>query len=267
MSFNMPRLSTEQKKTFIEQGFLKVEQVVPQVFINRALRAINHSLGQGRETTDIAKLNSQSWCPELGQTEIIHDMFNRSPAFSLAEDLLGPDNVLPCYHGQVPPRFPQDIEKDATNVKINRGHIDGIGSGINGIPLGEYHRGFTCLCVVLLSNLPEDFMGNFSVWPKSHHAVSQHLIEHGHEVLAQGMPEINNPEPMHMCKGQAGDVIFAHQLLKHAAAPNLSPFIRYAAIFRVCHKNIKGHENDLYEDMWCEFEGLQDLLQEQQHAQ
>ena len=68
MSFSMPRLNSEQKQAFIRDGFLKVDQVVPQVFINRALRAINHSLGQGRDKSEIESLNQKSWCPELGQT-------------------------------------------------------------------------------------------------------------------------------------------------------------------------------------------------------
>ena len=260
MSFSMPRLNTEQKQRFIDEGFLKVEQVVPQVFINRALRAINHSLSQGRDAADLGKLNQQSWCPELGQTEIIHDMFNRTPACSLAEDLIGAGNVLDCFHGQVPPRFPQDIEKDVHNVKMPHGHIDGIGSGLNGIPKGEYRRGFSCLCVVLLSNLPDDFMGNFTVWPRSHYKVQKFLHQEGRDILKQGIPDIPNIGPMHMCKGQAGDIIFAHPLLYHSACPNLSPFIRYAAIFRVCHKAVQDNGFEIFDNMWMEFEGLHDLI-------
>ena len=260
MSFSMPRLNTEQKQTFIREGFLKVEQVVPQVFINRALRAINHSLGQGRDKDQLETLNQQSWCPELGQTEIIHDMFNRTPAFNLAEDLVGACNVQSCFHGQVPPRFPQDIEKDVNTVKMPTGHIDGIGSGFNGIPKGEYRRGFTALCVVLLSNLPDDFMGNFTVWPRSHYKVQKYLQDNGRDILKEGIPVIPEIGDMHMCKGQAGDVIFAHPLLYHTACPNLSPFIRYAAIFRVRHKAVEENGFGIFDDMWMEFEGLQDVL-------
>ena len=260
MSFSMPRLNSEQKQAFIRDGFLKVDQVVPQVFINRALRAINHSLGQGRDKSEIESLNQKSWCPELGQTEIIHDMFNRTPAFNLAEDLLGAGNVNQCFHGQVPPRFPQDIEIDANSVKMPHGHIDGIGSGLNGIEKGDYKRGFTCLCVVLLSNLPEDFMGNFSVWPQSHFKVQKFLADNGKEVLRKGVPKIPDIGPMEMCKGQAGDIVFAHPLLYHSACPNLSPFIRYAAIFRVCHKNVSDNGFGIFDDMWMEFEGLHDVI-------
>lgn len=260
MSFNMPRLSTEQKQEFINNGFIKIEKVVPQVLINRALRAINYSLGQGRDKDELGTLTQQSFCPELGTTDVVLDMFNKTPAFTLAEDLLGEGNVLNAPHGQVPPRFPQPLDKDVSNVKMPTGHIDGIGSGLNGIPKGEYRRGFTALCVVLLSNLPEPFMGNFTVWPKTHFAIAEHLKQNGHEVLKNGTPDIDHGCDMHMCTGEAGDVIFAHNLVLHSAAPNLSPFIRYAAIFRVRHKACEENGLATYDNMWLEYDGLTELI-------
>lgn len=260
MSFDFGRLTTAQKQSFIDQGYLHVAQAVPQVYVNRALRAINHSLGQGRDAGDVKVLNARSWCPELGGDEVITDLFNRTPVQRLAEDMLGEGRISPVTNGQVPPRFPRGLDVDEATVKVPGGHIDGLGSGTNGIEVGAYHRGFTMLAVVLLSDLPEPFMGNFGVWPTSHHAVCEHLTREGHEVLREGSPKIDwDLEPTH-CTGRAGDVVFAHYLTFHTAMPNLSPHVRYAVIFRVRHVDVNQDDPRAYSDMWAEYEGLHDLL-------
>ncbi|MDA3961273.1 MAG: hypothetical protein PF961_10830 [Planctomycetota bacterium] len=258
MSFTMPQLTTAQKQQFIDQGFLAVEQVVPQVLINQALRAINHSLGQGRDVTSVAELNARSWCPELGATSTMTDLFNKTPAFQLAEGLIGHGKLEATGSAQVPPRFPRGLE--VTDAPLPRGHIDGMGTGTNGIPKGVYRRGFTALCVVLLSDLPEGFMGNFTVWPGSHIPVNQHLKSHGLEVLSEGSPRIDWDIEPNMVTGRAGDVVFAHHLTFHSACANLSPHVRYAAIFRLSHVDCSRNGNDAYLDMWAEYEGLHDLL-------
>lgn len=260
MSFDFGRLTSVQKQTFIDHGFLKVEQAVPQVYVNRALRAINHSLGQGREMGDVAKLNAQSWCPELGGDAVITDLVNRTPVHQLAEDLIGEGRLTAVNHGQVPPRFPRSLEVDAGSVKRAGGHIDGLGTGTNGIEAGVYRRFFTGLAVVLLSDLPEGDMGNFTVWPGSHRAMSEHLRREGHQVLAHGTPQLDLAVEPLMCTGRAGDVIFCHYLTLHAAGPNLSPHVRYAAIFRLRHVEAETNGVDGYLDPWLEYEGLHDLL-------
>jgi len=261
MSFDFGRLGREQKQRFIDQGFLTVEQAVPRVYVNRALRAINHSLGQGRDAGDVKELNARSWCPELGGTPVITDLVNRTPVHQLAEDLIGEDRLCPVTNGQVPPHFPRALDVDASTVKPPTGHIDGIGTSTNGIDEGVYRRFFTGLAVVLLCDLPEGWMGNFTVWPGSHHAVCRHLTEHGHEVLSQGSPRIDWDIEPHMCTGRAGDVIFCHYLTFHSAAPNLSPFVRYAAIFRLRHVEAETNGVAGYSDPWLEYEGLHDLLE------
>lgn len=257
-----PCLTTDQQRRFLEQGFLHIPQVVPRDLTDRALRAINHSLGQGRPKEDIPKLNAQSWCPELGGQDIITDLFNSTPAFAIAEDLLGIGNVERAGGGQVPPRFPRSL--DVSTAKPPQGHIDGIGTPTNGVPVGTYNRGFTMLCVALLSDLPTGNMGNFTVWPGTHELVASRLREQGHGLLAQGIPEWDwrdvgiDPHP---CTGSAGDVVFAHYLTWHTASPNLSPHIRYAVIFRVRHIACGANGIEALTEPWIEFEGLTDLRQ------
>lgn len=257
-----PCLTTDQQRRFLEQGFLHIPNVVPRALVDRALRAINHSIGQGRAKEDVAKLNSQSWCPELDRQDVITDLFNGTPAFAMAEDLLGIGKVERAGGGQVPPRFPRSV--DVTEAKPPSGHIDGIGTPHNGVPVGTYNRGFTMLGVVLLSDLPAGNMGNFTVWPGTHERVAQRLREQGHGVLAQGIPDWDWRDvgiAHHPCTGQAGDIVFAHYLTWHSASPNLSPHIRYAAIFRVRHIACGANGIEALTEPWIEFEGLTDLRQ------
>jgi len=251
-------LTTTQRQQFVDEGYLVMPQAVPQALVHRALHAINHSLGQGRDRGDVAGLNNLSWCPELGDHEVVTDLFNHSAAATAAADLLGTDQVVAPGAGQIPPRFPRAL--DAPTPKPLQGHIDGLGNGLNGMDEGEYRRFFSLLAVVLLSDLPEEHMGNFTVWPGSHHRMADYLAHNGHEVLAKGQPRINWDIDPRMITGKAGDVVFTHYLTLHSAAPNLSPFVRYAAIFRVQHRDAETNGTRGYAEPWLEYEGLHDLV-------
>ena len=90
---------------------------------------------------------------------------NRSPVFSLAKSLLGEGNLQEVSAGHIALRFPIELSSDPDPP---RGHLDGLGSGLNGSAKGTYNRGFTALAVFLLSDLQSDYVGNFTVCPRSH---------------------------------------------------------------------------------------------------
>jgi hypothetical protein len=254
------QFSREQKLHFIEEGYVVVRGVVPQLMINEALRAINNHLGdEGMNHDDLPIMRSQTYCRPVTTSMPITDLANRTPLLPLAASLMGEGNIGEQGYGQIGLRFPSPV---GSSPGVPHGHLDGIGSGLNGSEQGTYSRGFTVLAVVLLNDLPEPFSGNFTVWPRTHKMFEDHFKEHGTDVLKNGQPEIEAPLPPVQITGNAGDVCFTHHQLKHSAAPNTSAHIRYGIIFRLSHKDAKENGVESMTDIWMEYPGLQELLDE-----
>ncbi len=250
-------LSLAQKREFHEQGYIKVSGVVPKVMIDAALRAVNHSIGEvGLGGEDMENNRSAFFCAELLEAPVILDLYNKTPVIDIAEDLMGKGNVLPVVTAKPYPRFPLPPGEDAPEP---RGHIDGIGSGTNGMAKGVYRRGFTAFAVIYLADLLEPNAGNFTVWPKSHRAYQDYFQEVGHEILAEGMPRIDMPEGPVMVTANAGDLILAHHQMLHTGGPNASPNVRHAVIARLRHKDVAEIEYDAYTDIWREWPGMSEV--------
>jgi len=115
-------LSPAQKLEIFEKGFVRIPGVVPRILVNAALRAINHSVGNGMPAEDMNRLRSQSYCNEIQRTPVISDLVNGTPVHSLAESLLGKGKLNPSGGGQIALRFPS-YSKDAV-PKLSP-HIDG----------------------------------------------------------------------------------------------------------------------------------------------
>ncbi len=252
-------LSRREKQHFYDEGHVVVQNVVPRIMVDEALHAINHSLGEeGMDKEDLPTLRAQTYCREMRNESALVDLFNKTPVFALAESLMGEGNLLPAGGVQIALRFPRPLGEEAPSPK---GHLDGLGSGLNGSAKGTYRRGFTALAVVLLCDLPHINSGNFTVWPKSHRFFEDYFKREGSEVLENGMPRLDLPEEPIMITGQAGDVVLAHHQIVHGAGPNASPHIRYAAITRLRHKDCEENGSVAYTDIWKEWEGVRDVLQ------
>ncbi len=252
------QLTPAQKRFFHEEGYIKIPGAVPRVMVDSALHAINHSLGyEGMNKDALNTMRAQTYCREITQTDVMTGLFNDTPVFSAVESLLGEGNVGRAGGAQIALRFPGELWQTPGPPG---GHLDGMGSGTNGIEKGTYNRGFTALAVVLLSPLTEPYSGNFTVWPKSHTFYENYFREHGHETLADGMPRVEYPEePVHLT-GDPGDLVIAHHALVHTAAPNASHSIRYAAIFRARHKDVGENGLDAYLDIWREWPGIREVV-------
>jgi hypothetical protein len=256
------QLTLQQKLEFYENGYLKIAGVVPPIMVEAAKHAINYSLGEeGMNKDDLPFLRAQSYCKEIRSTTAITDLLNRTPIFPLVESMIGIGSLLPVGGGQIALRFPR---VPYSPLGEPRGHLDGLGSGTNGMEKGKYRRGFTALAVVLLSDLPEAYSGNFTVWPKSHRFFEEYFIKNGHEMLANGMPKVELPEGPVQITGKPGDVVITHHQLVHAAGPNHSSNIRYAAIFRLRHKDCETNGSSVYTDIWKEWSGIREALQEKE---
>ncbi|MDB5085570.1 MAG: Protein involved in biosynthesis of mitomycin antibiotics/polyketide fumonisin [Bacilli bacterium] len=243
-----------QKETFRENGFVQIKGCVPQVMVNQALRAINHSVGEGMSIEQMTTFRAQSFCPELTHSRVITDLLLKTPAWEFAESLLGEDQIRPVTGGQIALRFPslQDPPNPPTP------HLDGMYTPTNGVPEGTIQN-FTMLVGVLLSDLSESFAGNFTVWPGSHLLYQNYFQAHGPESLLAGMPPVELPEPLQIT-GKAGDVILCHYQLGHAVAANVSPFTRYAIFYRLTHINYQRSSwQEPMRDIWLHLPGMRDF--------
>lgn len=251
------RLQTRQMQQMHDDGYLVIQGAIPMGMIDEARRAINHSLGEvGLPPDELPRMRSQTYCPELREAPVLTDLFNRTPLFGLCEQLVGAGNLLPAGGCQIALRFPRADNEPQTP----RGHIDGQGTGINGIPKGQFSRGFTMLAVVLLSDLPEPYQGNFTVWPGTHRQFATVFQEKGPAYLADGITAIELCSGPLQVTGKAGDVVLTHHQIVHTATPNSGPNIRYAVIFRGRHRDTDQIGVEAMTDIWREWEGLRAAL-------
>ena len=246
------QLTPEQIREFYDRGYVKIPGAISKAMVDTARQAVNHSIGTlGPNGEDMSKHRAAQFCRDLNGSPVIMDLFNASPVVSLAESLMGEGNLQkPIRGAQVAPRFPTVIGDVPPEP---RGHLDGMGTGTNGMLKGVYRRGFTAFAVIYLADVPEPYSGNFTVWPGSHRFFENYFKREGLEVLSNGTPRIDLPEGPDMVTGNAGDFIIAHHQMIHTGGPNASPNIRYAAIARLRHIDCDKNGNDGFLDIWREY--------------
>ena len=254
------QLSHAQRLEIYRNGFVRIPGAIPPAMVDAALRAINASVGQGMNVDDMPIFRSQSYCPDVKNTPAITDLFNKTPAFALAESAIGEGKIRPVGGGQIGLRFPSMQDPPGQP----RPHLDGMYSPTNGVPQGTIQN-FTMLAAVFLSDVPGPYCGNFTVWPGTHHLYEAYFREHGPEALLDGMPKVQLPEPVQVtCR--AGDLVLCHYQIAHCAAPNVSPHVRYGIFFRLSHIDHAGQKREVMQDIWREWEGLREIVASQGSA-
>ncbi len=244
-------LDAEHQRALIDDGYLILPGAVPRERVDRALKAINHSLGeQGIDKRQLATLSARTFCPELVAADAILDLYRDTPLEALAQAAIGPGAVARPTTGQIALRFPQQVAEPPAPYP----HIDGVPAPLNGVPRGAILH-FTALAGVFLSDVTGPFQGNFTVWPGTHRALAERFASHGFDELSRGFPPIAMPAPRQLT-ARAGDAILAHYQLAHAAATNLGPHVRYAAFFRLAHQNHDPSSPETMVDIWREWSGV-----------
>ncbi len=245
------QLSYEQKQAIYEQGYVVVPGVIPRVMIDAALRAINHSVGEGMSAEEMTTFRAQSYCRELQTAPVITDLLNKTPAWSLAESAIGEGAIKPVRGAQIALRFPtlQDPPPPP------HPHLDGMYTPTNGVPEGTIQN-FTMLLGVVLSDVSKPYAGNLTVWPGTHRIYEHYFQQHGWQSLLKGMPPVALPEPQQLM-AQAGDVVLCHYQLAHGITANISPNIRYAIYFRLHHVEHETYGKQTMTDIWLEWPGMQ----------
>ena len=240
---------------FHRDGYVVVRGAVADAQVRAARHAINADLGgRGVPPDELPAYRSASFCPELRETEALTDVFNRSVLPRVMDDLLGEGQTPPVGNAQIALRFP--VPPPGGAAWRESGHLDGVGTGINGTPVGAFTRHFTCLAVVLLNDLPGPWHGNFTVWPGSHVTAEAFFREATPEVLRQGHPKYELPREPVQVTGRAGDAVITHHQLWHGAAPNYGPDVRYATIYRPAHRDVARNGTGVMTDIWREFAGV-----------
>jgi hypothetical protein len=242
--------SEAQRREIFDAGYTVLRGQVPEAVVHRAMKAINHSLGEGLDPVRLPTLRAQPYCPEIAGTEVISDLFNRSGMVEMAESVLGQGTFSPPKGGQVALRFPRADDE----IPLFRPHLDGFPTATNGVAEGTIGS-FTALVGVLLSDLPNANSGNFTVVPGSHRATEAYFQAHGPKAFLEGYPKIEQAAPVQIT-GRPGDVVFCHYQLGHGIAVNVSPHIRYAAFFRLTHKNHADDKEGRLADIWRDWVGM-----------
>jgi hypothetical protein len=242
-------LSEAQRTSLHRDGYLRVPAAVPAALVDRALGAINQSLGRGLEPSRLETYRSRSFCPELQGAREITELLYGGAAWDIAESLLGPKRIKRPRTGQIALSFPAPGPA-ATPWP----HLDGMYTPTNGVPRGKI-LSFTMLVGVMLSDVEQPPAGNLVVWPGTHHLYQDYFRRRGPRSLLEGMPEVALPTPVPVT-GRAGDVVFCHYQLAHAAGPNTSPHIRYAVYFRLEHASHRRQRWECLTDVWREWPGM-----------
>jgi hypothetical protein len=243
------KLTSAQKKEFIQKGFARIPGVVNPKSVNVALREINHCLGKGMEPAKVGSYRSTTYCPEIIRKSAILDLLYETPVWEVLESAIAPRKFKLNGGGQIALRFPVMERPGALHP-----HIDGMYSSNNEVRKGSIYT-FTALVGILLSDIPNRFWGNFAGWPGTHSIFAEYFQGYGPEILKRSLPPIELPEPEQII-GKAGDMILCHYLTAHTVVVNVSPYIRYAVFFRLKHVDHAVRGQKRFTDLWGEWPGL-----------
>jgi len=251
-------LTPNDKKTFYEKGYIIIKNAVPRELIDEALRDINYFMGTSsyKVPDDDTKL---FFPPEICTGPNAANLLNQSTAFNAAKSLFGENNfVKTVRYAQVALRFPK--KKEAMNPLKTKifdffsWHIDGMEKVFG----GENHP-FTLLLGIALSDQTKPDCGNLRVYPGSHIKMQE---PYKRAIAVQSpldMKAVDVGEPVQVLLAP-GDIILAHQMLAHGVGINQSPNIRYQIYFRLAHKEHSRLKPLMIDNMWTEFEGLQNIV-------
>lgn len=248
-------LNFQQKTQLRDDGYVVVPGAISPLMIDNALRSINASVGDGMNVDEMDIFRAQSFCPELRDTPVIRDLFGKTPLFDIAQNLIGDGNVH-FGRGQIALRFPLPDDFSQRQAPRVGWHLDGVPTHNNGVAPGALDS-FTMLVGILLSDLPSENRGNFTVWPGSHHVLASHFARHDTNEAVARLHDLEMGEPRQIV-GKAGDVVICHYQLAHGVAPNLSPYVRYTVFFRVKHPQHDAFKPQQLSNLWLEWEGIED---------
>ena len=225
-------------------GYVMFPGLCPQPIVRAARAAIDQDLATNYDAQRQLEYDNRSYCPQLRGAAVLLSLLLDSGITAKLNEVIGFDK-LGYDGGQIAIRRAGNAQQPSPPEP----HIDGLPAPFNGVPAGTLVSNFTALVGVYLSPVREQFAGNFTVWPGSHHVLEQHFREQGPDGLRNGMPRIPLGEPVQLMT-EPSDVVLCHYGLAHTAAVNLSAFDRYAVYFRFWLKDIEQRRWHLMTHIW-----------------
>jgi hypothetical protein len=237
-------ISAGQFEGLRQDGWAHFPEAVPSDLVTTAIDAIKADCAHNYDPTRQREYDNISFCPDLCDKPPISELLTHSTGRTVLDRVLG-WHEIEFSPGQIAIRQAHNTDKPYPPVP----HIDGIGTGANGLPTGSPISNFTALLGVFLTKVDIEFAGNFTVWPGSHHRLEAYFRNRGPQAMHEGMPQIDLGQPAQLF-ANPGDVILCHYQLAHAAAVNLSANDRIAIYFRVWLKGIERRRWEALTNIW-----------------
>jgi ectoine hydroxylase-related dioxygenase (phytanoyl-CoA dioxygenase family) len=230
----------EQLRT---EGYTIFPGLIPPSLVSAALAAIANDLRTNYKLECQAEYDNLSYCPDLRGNPSITDLLVKSAVYKILDDALGIDQSA-WDGGQIAIRKAHNHHAPIPPEP----HIDGFSSGLNGLKPGRVYN-HTLLVGVFLTPIRRDFVGNFTVWPQSHHLYESYFRERGPQALTEPTPKPPIGDPVQL-KCEVGDVVLAHYQVGHTAAVNTSDIDRVAVYFRVWLRSPKSEQWKYLTHIW-----------------
>jgi hypothetical protein len=275
----------EQKLHLLTEGYTIAKQVIPSELVQNALQAIDEMIQQENELIHYVgkKINREQLSPRMkirikpepyflsgvvNHIDILALYYN-SPVYHMVEDLLhnhsGKNERNPPFRrsvhcAQMACRYPQppsnsgqpSFFKQREKLGGRKWHVDGLDNG------------FSILVGIALNDQINEFSGNLCLHPGTHFTLLPYLRACFHQMntpdqtAKKEIPRPDLGEPIQVMVN-AGDVIFALHKLAHFGGPNYSPDVRKMIYYRVSHCNHTALKAQSFDNIWVEFEGMQEL--------
>lgn len=226
-------------------GYALFPGLCPPPLIAAARAAIDADLAANFDPARQVEYDNISYCPDIRTAPPLMALLLESGIVARIDEAIGFDR-LGYSHAQIALRHPGAMPGPEP---VGPPHIDGVPSGLNGVPDDVLVSNFTCLVGVYLSAAPDEFCGNFVVWPGSHLVLEQQFRQQGLEVLRRNFAELPLGRPVQLLTAP-GDVVLCHYQLAHSWVANAAAATRCAIYFRLWFNDIDDYRFELLSDIW-----------------
>ncbi|NKB69712.1 MAG: hypothetical protein GKR89_21795 [Candidatus Latescibacteria bacterium] len=246
----MPHLSAEDKELFKEHGYLVRQDVLSRDQIEAAQDALWEGIEADR-TDQATWIGAGPRVPVRSNHPAIRATLHESPAFAMAEELVGKDRL---NQGGPGPHLNFPTGSDDWTLPTG-GHLDGYYTPTNGVAEGTV--GCFQVGVTIYVEDIEPQGGGFTLWPGSHQKAAEYFKTHSLLSLQGGGSRgAFDPGQGREITGPAGTVCFWHGQMTHSGSKNCGRNIRMALIARLARKDVDDIRFESPDDMWEYWEGI-----------